>query len=113
MKHLLLIAPLALALLSAPAFSDPIEGNWKRPTGVIVAISKCGGKFCATAKTGVNAGKSVGSFAANGKGYAGSLTDPAAGKTYTGKASISGATMKMSGCVLGGLICKSENWARQ
>jgi uncharacterized protein (DUF2147 family) len=100
-------------MASVAAHADPIEGNWKRPSGVVVAFAKCGAKFCATAKTGPNAGKSVGSLAASGAGYAGTLSDPSAGKSYTGKATLSGASLKVSGCVLGGLICKSENWARQ
>jgi uncharacterized protein (DUF2147 family) len=102
----------AFSAMTTQALSDPIEGTWKRPTGVIVAFAKCGAKFCATAKTGPNAGKSVGTLAATAKGYKGSLTDPTAGKTYSGTASISGGTLKVSGCVLG-FLCKSENWARQ
>jgi uncharacterized protein (DUF2147 family) len=109
----LFIVPATFLALSAAAQADPIEGSWKRPSGVIVAFAKCGAKFCATAKTGPNAGKSVGSLAANGKGYAGTLTDPSAGKSYTGKATIAGGALKVSGCVLGGLVCKSENWAKQ
>jgi len=35
------------------------------------------------------------------------------GKTYTGKASISGGTLSVAGCILGGLLCRSENWVRQ
>ncbi|TIU33013.1 MAG: DUF2147 domain-containing protein, partial [Mesorhizobium sp.] len=38
------------------------------------------------------------------------ITDPETDKTYSGKATISGASLKMSGCVLGGLICKSQTW---
>ncbi len=113
MTFKLFIIPAAFLGFAAAAQADPIEGNWKRPNGNLVAFSKCGAKFCATAKTGPNAGKSVGSMAINGAGYKGNLADPAAGKSYTGKASISGATLKVSGCVLGGLICKSENWAKQ
>jgi uncharacterized protein (DUF2147 family) len=107
------IVPATFLALATAAQADPIEGTWKRPNGNVVAFSKCGAKFCATAKTGPNAGKSVGSMAANGAGYKGTLSDPAAGKSYTGKASVSGGTLRVSGCVLGGLICKSENWARQ
>jgi uncharacterized protein (DUF2147 family) len=53
-------------------------------------------------------------MAASGGGkYSGSITKPQNGKTYSGKASLSGGSLKMSGCVLGGLICESQNWLRQ
>jgi len=39
------------------------------------------------------------------------VTDPQNDKTYTGKATLSGNTLKMSGCVLG-VLCRSENWTR-
>jgi uncharacterized protein (DUF2147 family) len=103
----------AIICLPSMALADPIEGSWKRPNGNVVVFAKCGAKFCATAKTGPNAGKSVGTLAAAGGGYKGTLSDPAAGKTYTGKATVSGGTMKMSGCVLGGLLCRGENWTKQ
>jgi uncharacterized protein (DUF2147 family) len=113
MTRLLLIVPATFLALAQVAAADPIEGSWKRPNGGVVAFSKCGAKFCATAKTAPYSGKSAGALAANGEGYKGSLIELSTGKTYSGKASITGATLKVSGCVLGGLICKSENWARQ
>ena len=35
------------------------------------------------------------------------------GKSYSGKAHVEGGTMKLSGCALGGLICKSATLIRQ
>ncbi len=106
-------ASLALAatlVMAGMALADPIEGNWKTQSGETASISG-GGSFSITLKTGKHAGKTIGSLKAAGDGkYAGSITDPAMDKTYSGKASISGSTMKMSGCVLGGLICKSQTW---
>lgn len=106
-------ASLALAatlILTGAALADPIEGNWKTQSGETASISG-GGSFSITLKTGKYAGKTIGSLKATGDSkYAGSITDPATDKTYSGKASISGSTMKMSGCVLGGLICKNQTW---
>lgn len=114
LKTIILGSVLAVAM-ATPVLADPIEGTWKRPNGHIVQFASCGAqKFCATAKTGPNAGKSVGVLSATGDGnYKGSLSDPAKGKTYTGKGSINGGTLRVSGCVLGGLICQGENWSRQ
>jgi len=106
-------ASLALAatlILTGAALADPIEGNWKTQSGETASISG-GGSFSITLKTGKYAGKTIGSLKATGDSkYAGSITDPATDKTYSSKASISGSTMKMSGCVLGGLICKNQTW---
>ena len=64
-------------------------------------------------QTGPNAGKSAGKLAAiGGNKYKGTLTDLENNKTYSGKGSISGGTLTVSGCVLG-FLCRSESWARQ
>ena len=35
------------------------------------------------------------------------------GKTYTGKMELTGSkTLKLSGCILGGAICKSQQWTK-
>lgn len=48
-----------------------------------------------------------------GKGsYTGKITDPETDKTYSGKASLPGKAPKMSGRVLGGLICRNQSWSR-
>ena len=44
--------------------------------------------------------------------WKGSAFNPEDGKTYTGKMLLEGAGLKTSGCVFGGLICKSVNWTR-
>ncbi|TIT74131.1 MAG: DUF2147 domain-containing protein, partial [Mesorhizobium sp.] len=67
--------------------------------------------FSITLKSGKFAGKTIGSFKATGDNkYTGTITDPETDKTYSGKATLSGASLKMSGCVFGGLICKSQTW---
>ncbi|MGN6142516.1 MAG: DUF2147 domain-containing protein [Mesorhizobium sp.] len=100
----------AILMVTGSALADPIEGNWKTQSGETASIAG-GGSFSITLKTGKYAGKTIGSLKAAGDNkYAGSITDPATDKTYSGKATISGATMKMSGCVLGGLICKNQTW---
>ena len=100
----------AILIVTGSALADPIEGNWKTQSGETASIAG-GGSFSITLKTGKYAGKTIDSLKdARDNKYVGSITDPATDKTYSGKATISGATMKMSGCVLGGLICKSQTW---
>ena len=37
---------------------------------------------------------------------------PAEGKTYTGKIEFLGNIMRLSGCIMNGLICQTEDWRR-
>lgn len=96
------------------ASAASMDGMYKRPNGHMVKVSACGNSFCVTSQTAPNVGRSVGKLTPSGDGkFTGSLTDLSNGKTYSGKARFDGSTLKVSGCVLGGLICKTENWARQ
>ena len=114
MKKLVIAAVFTVPFLTSVAMADEIEGNWVRPNGILVKISKCGADFCVTAASGAHKGESAGKMAPSGGGkYAGTLTDLENGKTYSGKGIVSGNTATMSGCVFGGLFCKGENWTRQ
>jgi uncharacterized protein (DUF2147 family) len=103
----------AMTLLAGTAYADPIEGNWRTQSGETAAVGNCGGSFCITLKTGKHKGKGIGKVSSDGDGqYSGSITDPATDKTYSGKASMSGSSMNMKGCIFGGLICRSQTWTK-
>ena len=107
------VAAVATLMLAGIAYADPIEGNWKTQSGSMAAIGSCGGSFCITLKTGQHAGKKIGTYkASGGSKYTGQITDPANDKTYSGKAALSGSSLSMSGCVFGGLICKTQTWTK-
>ncbi|MET3591146.1 MULTISPECIES: DUF2147 domain-containing protein [Mesorhizobium] len=104
------LALAATLIVASAAWADPIEGNWKTQAGSTAAIAGSD-TFSITLKSGKYSGKTIGSFKAAGDNkYTGTITDPETDKTYSGKATLSGASLKMSGCVLGGLICKSQTW---
>ena len=112
MLRIVTAALVATAMMVGGALADDINGNWKTDSGETAAITG-GGPFSITLKTGKHAGKRIGSFSASGGGkYSGKITDPANDKTYTGKATLAGNNLKMQGCVMGGLICKTQNWKR-
>lgn len=98
----------ALALFATPVFAADIEGNWKTQSGETAAISKCGGSFCIKLTTGEYAGTQIGKVSGSGP-YTGTVTDPADNKTYSGKATVSGSSMKMKGCALK-IFCKTQTW---
>jgi len=107
------LALAATMLFAGAALADPIEGSWKTEAGSTAAIAGCGDAFCITLKSGEHAGKRIGKMKPNGGNkYSGEITDPAEDKTYSGKATLSGNSLNMKGCVLGGLICKGQNWTR-
>lgn len=102
-----------MTLLAGAAYADPIEGNWKTASGATAAIADCGGAFCITLKSGEHKGKRIGKMRANGaNNYSGEITDPAEDKTYSGRATLSGSSLNMKGCVLGGLICRGQTWTK-
>ncbi|RJE84840.1 DUF2147 domain-containing protein [Paracoccus onubensis] len=118
----------AAFLLSAGAASaDPIEGVWQTQPDegafAHVTIAPCGQAFCGTIsrtfkdKTeyqSPNIGRQIviDMAAQGGDNYEGRIWRPANNKIYMGKAKISGDQMSLSGCVAGGLLCKSQTWVR-
>lgn len=116
MKLLLTRTMAAAAILTASstlAFADPIEGTWLRPsTGTLVKYASTGGQYCGTVLSGEHKGKSIGCMVGSNGTYKGKVVALDEGKTYTGKASVNGNTMKLSGCVAL-VLCKGEDWKRQ
>ena len=107
------VAIAASVLAAGAAWADPIEGKWKTEAGSTAQINACGSAYCIKLVSGSHSGKQIGRMTAAGdNSYSGTITDPANDKTYKGKASLSGSRLSLSGCVLGGLICRSQTWNR-
>lgn len=125
MKKMILAA--VLAVVAGAAFADPVEGLWQTQEDdgayAHVKMAPCGSKFCGviarTFKDGKeykseNLGKQIViDMAALGDGsYEGEVWRPANNKIYFGKIQLNGDTMKLSGCIAGGLLCKKQTWSR-
>lgn len=125
MKKLAIAA--ALLLSASAAFADPIEGVWQTQPDdgafAYVTIAPCGNAFCGVISRtfkdrseyrSPNIGRQlVIDMQPRGDGrYEGKVWRPANNKIYQGKASITGDRMSLAGCVAGGLLCKSQTWAR-
>ncbi len=111
-----LYATLAVAMLGSTVAmaADPLEGTWKRDNGTIIKYASTGGdKYCGTVLNNEYKGQSIGCMSGSGGKYKGEVIVLDEGKTYSGKASVSGDTLSLAGCVLGGLICKSADLKRQ
>jgi uncharacterized protein (DUF2147 family) len=112
---------LALAACANVAHAGDVSGVWLHEDGDSkVRFAPCGAAICGTitwlrgkdpeAKVGqrvfydmVPAGDNV---------WTGKAFEPASGKEYAGKMTLSGDRLTTAGCVFGGLICKSIVWTR-
>jgi len=124
MKKLILAATVSLA--ATAAFADPVEGVWQTEVDdgayAHITFAPCGNKLCGVISNSFN---SSGAFKSSnqgknlvwdmqatggGKYKNGKIWQPSTGKVYKSKMTLSGNTLKVSGCV--GPICKKQTWAR-
>jgi uncharacterized protein (DUF2147 family) len=102
----------AVAIFAATAQAGGVNGTWLRPkSGKHVKSFSCRGGLGLKV---VHSGKVImcGAKAVGGNKYKGTLTSTEDGNQYSGTVTIAGNKLLLSGCVLGGLICKSETWKR-
>lgn len=126
----LILAPAVLLALTAaqPAPRATIEGNWKNPIGsAIIAIQPCGGTFCGKVVWASERGQRevskttsrvVGTTVLtgvkpNGSRWTGSLYIPDDDIHVSAKLQLlSARQLKLTGCGLMGLICRTQIWTR-
>ena len=125
MKKLVFAAVLTVAG-AAGAMADPVLGVWKTQVDdgnyAHVTFSTCGANLCGVISRtfnsegewqSANIGKKlVWDMEARGGGSykGGKIWQPSTDKIYKSKMSLSGDTLKVSGCV--GPICKKQTWSR-
>ena len=112
---------LAALFVSGQAFAQQETGLWLRENGAShVRIAPCGDALCgfvAWVKDPERASE-IGLKVfydmkpASPGTWEGQAFNPEDEKTYTGKMVLEGDALKTSGCVFGGLICRSVNWTR-
>lgn len=127
-----------LAALGILVLAGSVQAQTFDPSGTYlsesgetrVRIARCGQAYCGTivsvqgdAKDTNNPdpnqrGRSlvgvqmISNITPSGEGFAGQLYNYKDGKTYSGKMTFQGKAMQLSGCVLGGLICRSQTWTK-
>lgn len=126
------LAAAASLMLAAPAAANDPRGTWLSQSGETrVRFADCGGQLCGTIVSASGQSRDeknedaalrgrslVGvrmiTMRANGaNAWQGSLYNFQDGKTYNGRMTMPSAnSMSLSGCVLGGLICRSQTWSR-
>jgi uncharacterized protein (DUF2147 family) len=130
LKTFAALGALLLATSAQGQSGDP-SGTWLSQSGETrVRIARCGAVYCGTITasalpTDINnpdpsrrERKLVGvqmitDIKPAGDGFSGQLYNIQDGKTYTGKLKlIDPKAMELSGCVMGGLICRSQTWTK-
>lgn len=111
------LASLALAAQVRAAAADP-AGEWRIADGTAnVQIRRCAAALCGQvswAKDAAMIGRQVlVSMKPDGDVWAGLVVDARNGAKYNGRISLRGEqTLRVEGCVLGGIICGGQNWSR-
>lgn len=116
------------AFVASPVAASPIEGLWKNPIGsAIIAIAPCGNAFCgkvvwASARgqreVAKNTSHIVGTVVLTdvrpkANEWAGKLYIPDDNIHVSAKLQVLNANqLKLTGCGLVGLICRSQVWTR-
>lgn len=115
------LAGAALMLGGTIVRAEEAAGVWMRDDGASkIQFSPCGAALCGTvvwlknANSKAHVGQQVffDMTRADQNSWSGQAFNPEDGKTYSGKMVVSGHKLRTSGCVLGGLICKTVNWVR-
>jgi|SwirhisoilCB2_FD_contig_31_17171324_length_429_multi_3_in_0_out_0_1 uncharacterized protein (DUF2147 family) len=111
------ISILALSA-SALAFPSPV-GEWRTADGTAtVNIRPCGENLCGFVASGTDSSSFVGrqvffDMKPDGRRWDGTIVDVTDGEHYAGHISlVSEGTLKVEGCVLGGMFCGGQQWSR-
>lgn len=119
-----ILPTLALLLATtsvASATTADIFGNWSRDDGAArVKVANCGSQICATntwIKDPVKQNEKVGdrlifTIKESNDEWAGSAYDPQRKLKFSAKLKATGQTMITTGCIVGGLICRSTHWVK-
>lgn len=117
----------ALMLAATPVLADPVLGTWQTEPDdgayAHVQMAPCGPAICGTIRRTFNAtgeykspnlGKVlVREMLPQGGGkYQGKVWRPSNDKLYLGKIELNGDSMRLAGCVAGGLFCSKQTWTR-
>jgi len=127
MKRTIFAAIVGMGFAGTAMAADPAVGVWKTQPDdgayAHVKMTPCGGAVCGTIQRTFNASgeyksENIGrqlviDMKPDGSGkYAGKVWRPSNNKIYIGKMTVAGNSLKLSGCVAGGLLCSKQDWQR-
>jgi uncharacterized protein (DUF2147 family) len=127
MKRTIIAAIVGIGFAGTAMAADPAVGVWKTQPDdgayAHVKMTPCSGAICGTIQRTFNASgeyksENIGKqlvidMKPDGSGkYAGKVWRPSNNKIYIGKMTVAGNSLKLSGCVAGGLLCSKQDWQR-
>lgn len=132
MRAVAIVVVLSALAAAGGAQAQDVAGTWLTEAGTSrIRIAPCGVARCGTIvwtaaevkdaqnpdpaqKTRNLVGvRMISDARPDGAAWTGRLYNPLDGRTYTGTMRLKGAReLELSGCVLGGLICRSQTWSR-
>ena len=127
MKRTIIAAIVGIGFAGTAMAADPAGGVWKTQPDdgayAHVKMTPCGGAICGTIQRTFNASgeyksENIGKqlvidMKPDGSGkYAGKVWRPSTNKISIGKMTVAGNSLKLSGCVAGGLLCSKQDWQR-
>lgn len=121
----------ALLLLAGPALADDLVGDWRTApddngNSGIVRVAQCGAALCGTLVQAFDASGNTMQTDTLGRQiiwdtsptdkegeYRGKVYSPDQDKTYRSRLQLTGNALSVSGCVMGGAVCREGGvWQR-
>lgn len=111
------ISTLSMLVMATAAVAGSANGTWLRDNGAHVLAFDCGGGLGLKVTKSPEAnkvGKTImcGAKPSGPNKWKGSVLNLDDGQKYSGSVTLSGNSLTLSGCVLGGLVCKNDTWSR-
>ncbi|MBR2535666.1 MAG: DUF2147 domain-containing protein [Hyphomicrobium sp.] len=106
-----------MVAMSTLAEAGSANGTWLRDNGAHVLAFDCGGGLGLKVTKSPEAnkvGKTImcGAKPSGPNKWKGTVLNLDDGQKYSGSVTVSGNSLTLSGCVLGGLVCKNDTWSR-
>jgi uncharacterized protein (DUF2147 family) len=99
------------------AHAASANGSWLRSNGAHILAFDCGGGLglkVTKSPEPAKVGKTImcGAKPSGDNKWKGTVLNLDDGQKYSGYVELSGNSLTLSGCVLGGIICKDDTWSR-
>ena len=127
MTRLMMVVASLFSLATAASAQDAALGVWQTEVEdgayAHITMAPCGNAVCGVISRtfyadgeyqSENIGKTlvIDMVPQGGGAYEGAVWRPSNNKIYIGKMDVEGNSLRLRGCVAGGLLCSSQNWVR-
>jgi uncharacterized protein (DUF2147 family) len=117
MRATFILAAAATLAAASAAYAGNANGLWLRDNGAHIQAFDCGGGLGLKVVKSPEAAKVGKTIMCGGKPsgenkWKGTVKNLDDGQDYSGSVTLNGNSLTLSGCVLGGIICKNDTWSR-